>query len=187
MDLFESVKSIKTIEAAELYGFHPNKAGMISCLFHQDETPSMWLNDGFYCHGCSAKGDVIAFTAQAFNLTPKDAALKLAHDFGISYEDRITQEEIFEKEDILSLQDQYHEAELYFTVTAAACCREFRRWKNYLAPRDQDEIPNERFFIALRYLPELEYILDEYVKSDLKGKINIISNYGKLVIELARK
>lgn len=187
MDLFESVKRIKTIEAAELYGFHPNSSGMISCLFHQEKTPSMWLNDGFYCHGCNAKGDTIAFVAQVFNLTPKDAALKLAQDFGITYDERITSVEIQEKEDIFSLSDQFREAELYFTVTAAACCREFRRWKKYLAPRSQDEPLNEKFLIALRYLPELDYILDEYVKADLQGKIDIISTYGKLVIELARK
>ena len=86
MDLFESVKGIRTIDAAELYGFHPNRAGMISCPFHKDRTPSMWLSDGFYCHSCHEKGDVIAFVAKAFNLSPKDAAQKLARDFGISYD-----------------------------------------------------------------------------------------------------
>lgn len=185
MDLFESVKGIRTIEAAELYGFHPNKAGMISCLFHQEKTPSMWLNDGFYCHGCHAKGDVIAFTAQAFNLSPKDAAKKLANDFAITYDNRITVDEIREKEEIISLRDQFQNVSHYFTSTAAACCRKFRTWQKEFAPKDPDEIPDERFTLALRYLPELNFILDEYSRADLEERINIICNYGKRVIELA--
>lgn len=187
MDLFESVKSIRTIEAAELYGFHPNRAGMISCLFHQDKTPSMWLNDGYYCHGCHEKGDVIAFTARAFGLTPKDAALKLARDFGIPYDVRTTTAEIKEKEEIISLRDQFQDAAHTFTMTAAACCRKFREWQKEFAPKDPNEIPNDKFVMALRYLPELDYILDEYSRSDLKERIEIISNYGKLVKDLARR
>lgn len=187
MDLFESVKSIRTIDAAELYGFHPNKAGMISCLFHQDKTPSMWLNDGFYCHGCHAKGDVIAFTAQAFNLTPRDAARKLALDFGITYDAKTTADEIRKKEEIVSLREQFEEVSHHFTTTAAACCRKLRGWHQDLAPKDQDEIPDSRFVLALRYLPELDHILDEYARADLKGKIDILKHYGRLVTHLAGK
>lgn len=184
MDLFESVRSIRTIDAAERYGFHPNRAGMISCLFHQDKTPSMWLNDGFYCHGCHEKGDVIAFTARAFGLTPKDAALKLARDFGMSYDGRTTADEIRKKEEIISIREQYQGTAHAFNKTAAACCRKLRRWQKDLAPKDQNEIPDERFILALRYLPELENVLDEYLRSNLEERIKIITTYGRLVIEL---
>lgn len=183
-DLFESVKGIRTIDAAEKYGFHPNRAGMISCLFHQDKTPSMWLNDGFFCHGCHEKGDVIAFTAKAFNLSPKDAALKLARDFGISYDGRTTAEEIRKKEEVESLREQYQDAAHAFNMMAAACCRKLRGWQKDLAPKSQNEIPDERFTLALRYLPEIENILDEYLRSNQKERIEIIIKYGRLVIEL---
>lgn len=37
----------------------------------------------FYCFGCHCIGDAIGFTAKLFNLSPLDAARKLATDFGI--------------------------------------------------------------------------------------------------------
>lgn len=44
----------------------------------------MKINDTYYyCFGCHATGDVIDFTARLFNLSPLDAARKLALDFGI--------------------------------------------------------------------------------------------------------
>ena len=187
MNLFEAVKEVRTIDAAKLYGFRPDRAGMISCLFHQDRTPSMWLNDGFYCHGCHAKGDVIAFTAQAFNLAPKAAAQKLAQDFGIVYDGKTTASEIREKAEIISLHEQFEEVSHHFTTTAAACCRKLREWKKDLAPKDQDEILDERFILACRYLDELDHVLDEYARAGLKGKIDILKHYGRLVTHLAGK
>lgn len=57
---------------------------MCCCPFHSDKTPSMKINETyFYCFGCHATGDVIDFTAQLFDLSPFDAARKLATDFGI--------------------------------------------------------------------------------------------------------
>lgn len=187
MDLFTAVKEVRTRDAAELYGFHPNKAGMIKCVFHQERTPSLWVSDGYYCHGCGAKGDAVAFTAQAFNLSPKDAALKLARDFGIVYDGKTTSAEIREKAEIVSIREQFEAAAHYFTTTAAYCCRKLRLWQKFLAPRNQSETPNTYFVLAVRYLPELDYILDEFARADLKERIDIITNYGKLVIELAGK
>ena len=66
MKLFETVKSQITVkQAAEHYGFTPNRSAMICCPFHNDRTPSLKLNDTyFYCFGCHATGDVIDFTAR---------------------------------------------------------------------------------------------------------------------------
>ena len=57
---------------------------MCCCPFHSDKTPSMKINETYYyCFGCHSTGDVIDFTARLFNLSPLDAARKLALDFGI--------------------------------------------------------------------------------------------------------
>ena len=57
---------------------------MCRCPFHSDKTPSMKINETYYyCFGCHTTGDVIDFTARLFNLSPLDAACKLAADFGI--------------------------------------------------------------------------------------------------------
>ena len=87
MNLFEAVKdSVTTRQAAESYGLQVKHGGMCRCPFHNDKTPSMKVDKRFHCFGCQADGDVIDFTARLFGLTPKDAAEKLAGDFGIAYE-----------------------------------------------------------------------------------------------------
>ena len=85
MTLFELVKqNICVPDAAEHYGLQVNRNGMCSCPFHEDQHPSMKLNERyFYCFGCGATGDVIDFTARLYKLSPKEAAEKLAQDFGI--------------------------------------------------------------------------------------------------------
>ena len=64
MNVFEVVKQNVTVrQAAELYGFKPNRSGLIRCIFHNDGTPSMKVDRRYYCFGCGCTGDVIDFTA----------------------------------------------------------------------------------------------------------------------------
>ena len=87
-NVFETVKQSVTIrEAAERYGIEVKRGGMACCPFHDDKNPSMKLNEEyFYCFGCGATGDVIDLTARLYNLSPKEAAEKLAQDFGLIYD-----------------------------------------------------------------------------------------------------
>ena len=59
---------------------------MACCPFHDDKNPSMKVDQRFHCFGCGADGDVIDFTAKLFDLSPKEAAEKLAQDFGLIYD-----------------------------------------------------------------------------------------------------
>ena len=59
---------------------------MACCPFHDDKHPSMKVDRRFHCFGCQADGDVIDFTARLFGLNKKEAALKLAEDFSVSYD-----------------------------------------------------------------------------------------------------
>lgn len=62
MDLFDAVKnSVTTRDAAESYGVSVNHAGMVCCIFHDDHTPSMKVDERFHCFGCGADGDVIDY------------------------------------------------------------------------------------------------------------------------------
>ena len=53
MTLFELVKqNICVPDAAKHYGLQVNRNGMCSCPFHEDQHPSMKLNERyFYCFG----------------------------------------------------------------------------------------------------------------------------------------
>ena len=88
MNVFETVKqSVTTRQAAEHYGIRVGRNGMACCPFHNDKTPSMKLDRRYHCFGCGADGDVIDFTAALYGLGKKEAAVQLARDFGLSYEE----------------------------------------------------------------------------------------------------
>ena len=83
--IFDTLKARVTVpQAAAHYGVRIGRNGMCRCPFHSDKTPSMKINETyFYCFGCHSTGDVIDFTASLFDLSPLEAARKLATDFGI--------------------------------------------------------------------------------------------------------
>ena len=89
MNVFEVVKqSVTTRQAAEHYGVRVGRTGMCVCPFHDDKNPSMKVDRRFHCFGCQADGDVIDFVSRLKNVSPKEAALMLAQDFSIPYEDK---------------------------------------------------------------------------------------------------
>ncbi len=89
MNVFEAVKqSVTTRQAAEHYGIRVGRNGMCVCPFHDDKNPSMKVDRRFHCFGCQADGDVIDFVSRLENVSPKEAALMLAQDFSIPYEDK---------------------------------------------------------------------------------------------------
>ena len=86
MNIFETVKAAVPVrQAAEHYGLKVSRNGMACCPFHNDRHSSLKLNEEyFFCFGCGAKGDVIDFAAQMFDLSSYEAAQRLTADFGIS-------------------------------------------------------------------------------------------------------
>ena len=88
MRLFEAVKNaVSAYDAAVDAGFKPNRSKMICCPFHNDKHPSMKVDKKYYCFACGARGDAIDFVANLYGLSLKDAAIKLAQDFGVAYDD----------------------------------------------------------------------------------------------------
>ena len=66
-------------DVVEMYGFHPNRAGFISCPFHSgDHSPSMKIYPkDFYCHACGENGDIFTFVQKMDDCSFKEAFLKL--------------------------------------------------------------------------------------------------------------
>lgn len=89
MNVFEAVKqNLTTRQAAEMYGIQVSRHGMAVCPFHNDKNPSMKVDKRFHCFACQADGDAVDFVSRLFGLPSKAAAMKLADDFGISYDNR---------------------------------------------------------------------------------------------------
>ena len=65
MEIFQKVKaSVTARQAAEMYGLKVGRNGRACCPFHQDKTPSMKVDDRYYCFGCGVTGDAIDLTMQ---------------------------------------------------------------------------------------------------------------------------
>ena len=91
-NLFEVVEAVRhpSGEAAELYGLAVGRGGMACCPFHDDRHPSHEAERGTTSTALAAgaTGDVIDFTARLYDLSPKEAAEKLAQDFGLAYDSK---------------------------------------------------------------------------------------------------
>lgn len=73
-------------QVAEFYGFTPDRAGFISCPFHEgDNTPSLKVyrqpGRGFHCHACGAGSSVIDFVMRLFDITYPQALVRISTDF----------------------------------------------------------------------------------------------------------
>ncbi len=168
MDLFDAVKSsVTTRDAAESYGVSVNRAGMACCIFHNDRTPSMKVDERYHCFGCGADGDVIDFTARLFDLSLKEAAEKLAADFNISY-DRHTVKGApqavspVKARRSLLLRLKNYQNENYRVLCSYRHLLE--DWKRQYKPKPEDEKWHPLFLEALHNQDRVDYLLDELME-----------------------
>ena len=152
MNVFEAVKqSVTTRQAAEHYGIHVGRNGMACCPFHHDKTPSMKLDRRYHCFGCGADGDVIDFTAALYGLGKKEAAVQLAQDFGLSYEDwKPPGKAKKPKPRQKSPEEQFQEAKSRCFRILADYLHLLRAWRKEYAPHSPEESFHPRFVEALQ-------------------------------------
>lgn len=189
MNIWDSVKQAVTArEAAEYYGIEPNRAGMCRCPFHSERTPSMKLDERFHCFGCGADGSVIDLAAGLFELSPLEAAKKLAADFGVAYDNKppdLKQRRIIaqKKRD----KNTFAEAE-------NKCWRVLMNYHNRLleylndhAPKTPAEPLDERFQEALLNLDFIGYLLDILIYGDTAEKADLIITNGRWIKEIEQR
>ena len=162
MSTYARIKqTVTTRQAAERYGLSVNQSGMVRCPFHEDHNPSMKVDDRFYCFGCHATGDVIDFTARLFGISLKDAAEKLAEDFGINPRPP-TQSDI-PKHDAEPTQDM----ERLCICVLRDYLRLLRIWQLRYRPEEPGDPIHPRFSEAMKALPTVNHLLDCLLGNDL--------------------
>ena len=161
MRIFEIVKeNVNLREAAELYGIDVNRYSKALCPFHNDRHPSLYVADNhYYCFTCGEHGDVIDFVGRLFQLSPYDAARKLAADFHLSPDKPPSAAAIHAKHIRTEAQQLMENERLCFSVLSDYA-RVLRDWKVRYAPQSPAEAPDERFVEACHKLDEVEYYLD---------------------------
>ena len=162
-NLFETVKQSITIrEAAERYGIEVKRGGMVCCPFHDDKNPSMKLNkEYFYCFGCGATGDVIDLASRLYNLSPKEAAEKLAQDFGLIYDSQAPPRRNYVRQKTETQQFREDRQRCYRILSDYYYL--LKKWENAYSPHTPEEEPHPLFVEAIQKKTYVEYLLDLFL------------------------
>ena len=180
--LLQTVKAAVTArQAAEMYGLKVGRNSLTCCPFHQDKTPSMKVDDRYYCFGCGVTGDAVDLTVQLLGLSPKDAALRLAADFGIEIDEKAKPNAFHPYR---PRADPQKELQKWFDH-AWGVLLEYRSllrdWEKRYAPQSMDEEWHPLFCEALDKKDYIDYLLDELMLCSKDQFEEMRNNCGKEV------
>lgn len=193
LNVFEAVKDNVTMrQAAEMYGIKIGRNGMACCPFHKDKNPSMKVDKRFHCFGCQADGDVIDFAAHLFGLGKKDAAEKLATDFGIQIDQPKNAAKGRKKAQLKARADPQKEAEEWLNKavkTLLDYLQLLRDFEQYDAPKSMNEDWDDHplFCLALQQKSYIEYLLDELMNCSKDQFIEMQNSCGKEVEKIGKR
>ena len=185
--VFEAVKQSVTVrEAAQMYGIEVNRSGMACCPFHDDKNPSMKLNEEyFYCFGCGATGDVIDFTARLYNLSPKEAAEKLAQDFGLAYDSQAPPRRRYFRQKTEA--QKFKEDRDHAFRVLADYFHLLRKWETDYSPKTPEENPDPRFMEAIQKKDYMGYLLDFFLEDSPEEQKLWMAEHQSEIANLERR
>ena len=185
-NVFEAVKqSVSTREAAEFYGIKVSRTGMACCPFHDDKNPSMKVDQRFHCFGCGADGDVIDFTAKLFNLSPKEAAEKLAQDFGLIYDSQAPPRRRYVRQKTEAQKFREDRQRCYRVLSDYYYL--LKKWEADRSPKTPEEEPHPRFVEAIQKKAYVEYLLDLFLYESEEEQKAWIAEYTAEITHLERR
>ena len=185
-NVFEAVKqSVSTREAAEFYGIKVSRTGMACCPFHDDKNPSMKVDQRFHCFGCGADGDVIDFTAKLFDLSPKEAAEKLAQDFGLIYDSQAPPRRRYVRQKTEAQQFREDRQRCYRILSDYYYL--LKKWESDHSPRTPEEEPHPRFVEAIQKKTYVEYLLDLFLYESEEEQKAWIAEHTAEITHLERR
>ena len=169
-----------------MYGIEVNRSGMACCPFHDDKNPSMKLNEEyFYCFGCGATGDVIDFTARLYNLSPKEAAEKLAQDFGLAYDSQAPPRRRYIRQK--SEAQKFKEDRDHAFRVLADYFHLLRKWETDYTPKTPEENPHPRFMEAIQKKDYVGYLLDFFLEDTPDEQRLWIAEHQSEIAKLERR
>ena len=186
-NVFETVKQSVTVrEAAERYGIEVKRGGMACCPFHDDKNPSMKLNEEyFYCFGCGATGDVIDLTARLYNLSPKEAAEKLAQDFGLIYDSQAPPRRNYVRQKTEA--QKFRENRDHAFRVLADYFHLLRKWEAGYTPKTPEEPMHPRFLEAVQQKDYIGYLLDSFLEDSPEEQKLWIAEHQSTIANLERR
>ena len=160
-NMYESIKvAVTARQAAESFGLTVNRSGMATCPFHEDHTPSLKLDQRYYCFGCGATGDVIDFTSRLLNVSNSNVAQILAERFGINPESQtVTTPKIKLAASLRNLEQR-----CLFALVQYEKLLRFR--KKHYAPQTPEEPFRDRFVEGCQQESFIAHLIDEMMDAD---------------------
>ena len=185
-NVFEAVKqSVSTKEAAEFYGIKVSRTGMACCPFHDDKNPSMKVDQRFHCFGCGEDGDVIDFTAKLFDLSPKEAAEKLAQDFGLIYDSQAPPRRRYVRQKTEAQKFREDRQRCYRVLSDYYYL--LKKWEADRSPSTPEEEPHPRFVEAIQKKAYVEYLLDLFLYESEEEQKAWIAEHTAEITHLERR
>ena len=185
-NVFEAVKqSVSTRDAAAFYGIEVKRNGMACCPFHDDKNPSMKVDQRFHCFGCGADGDVIDFTAKLFDLSPKEAAEKLAQDFGLIYDSQAPPRRRYVRQKTEAQKFREDRQRCYRVLSDYYYL--LKKWEADNSPRTPEEEPHPRFVEAIQEKTYVEYLLDLFLYESEEEQKAWIAEHTAEITHLERR
>ena len=185
-NVFEAVKqSVSTRDAAAFYGIEVKRNGMACCPFHDDKNPSMKVDQRFHCFGCGADGDVIDFTAKLFDLSPKEAAEKLAQDFGLIYDSQAPPRRRYVRQKTEAQKFREDRQRCYRVLSDYYYL--LKKWEADHSPRTPEEKPHPRFVEAIHKKIYVEYLLDLFLYESEEEQKAWIAEHTAEITHLERR
>lgn len=169
---FNIAKSCLNIkEVAESYGLHLDRSGRALCPWHSDRHPSLSFKGdyGGFCHcfACNNGGDVFALVGQLTGISKPVEVLKLLNrDFclGLDLEQRkLTKSELAtvrQREQTRQAKGNFRKWVMYAFRVCTSYAKLLRTWQIQLAPRSENDEPDERFIESLQNIATVEYLCD---------------------------
>ena len=185
-NVFEAVKqSVSTRDAAAFYGIEVKRNGMACCPFHDDKNPSMKVDQRFHCFGCGEDGDVIDFTAKLFDLSPKEAAEKLAQDFGMIYDSQAPPRRRYVRQKTEAQKFREDRQRCYRVLSDYYYL--LKKWEADNSPRTPEEEPHPRFVEAIQKKTYVEYLLDLFLYESEEEQKAWIAEHTAEITHLERR
>ena len=158
---------------------------MACCPFHDDKNPSMKVDQRFHCFGCGEDGDVIDFTAKLFDLSPKEAAEKLAQDFGLIYDSQAPPRRRYVRQKTEAQKFRENRQRCYRVLSDYYYL--LKKWEADRSPRTPEEEPHPRFVEAIQKKAYVEYLLDLFLYESEEEQKAWIAEHTAEITHLERR
>lgn len=188
--IFVRVKeNVSAEEVAGYYGLHIQKH-MAVCPFHSDKNPSLKLGKRFFCFACGAKGDVIDYVSKLYNISPKEAAIKIGNDFGIPVNEPLSEEvkkQISERKIAYQKRMNQENEQKHFFIIVSDYYHMLKERIFIYSPSSPDEEMNDLFVQAVHEIPFVEYMMDCYLEGTFEERNELIQLYKGELTEYEKR